>query len=76
MAKRINQLLSILMGGIAAVYLGYCIWQYCDYRTHVTEYISYSAPWYLGLQVYGIMALTALAVCLLAKFIIRKKIKQ
>lgn len=76
MLKRVNQIISIIMGGIIAVCLGYCIWQYWDYKTHVTEYISYSAPWYTGIQIYGTAALLALAVCVIFKLIIRKKMKQ
>lgn len=76
MLKRINQILGIIMGGITAVYIGYSIWQYWDYRTHPMLYKQYSAPWYTGIRVYGVLALAVLAVCLIPKLMIHKKMKQ
>lgn len=73
MSKRVNQLLTAVMGGFTGAFLGLSAYVYWDYKTHPGLYAMQSAPWYTSILVYGAAALFVLLVCGLAKYILRKK---
>lgn len=74
--KRFNQILNILTSSILGVFLGHSIYIYMDYQTRPELYDMQSAPWYTSILIYGISALTVLAVCFLLKAIIYIKSKD
>lgn len=76
MLKRISQLLNIIMGTFCGVFIGYGIYVYWHYRKYPGLYQTNSAPWYTGILLYGAILLIVLAVCLVLKWIVRKRIKK
>ena len=76
MLKRINQLLTIIMGSACGVFIGYGIYVYWHYRKYPGLYETYSAPWYTGILLYGAILLLVLAVCFVLKLIVRKRMKK
>lgn len=72
MQKKINNVLNIIMGSFAGVFLGRVIYGYWRHKTHPGSYSAiYPAPWYKGILVYGVVALAGIAVCLLIKGILK-----
>ncbi len=76
MLKRINQLLNIIMYCFIGFFIGYGIYAFWDYKTHPGLYAMQSAPWYSSLLLYGILTLIVLAICLIAKLILRAKMRR
>lgn len=76
MLKRLNQIINITIGSFAGVFIGHGIYVFWDYMTHPDLYAMQSAPWYTSIFVYGIVMLIFLAVAVIAKMIIQKKMKQ
>ena len=76
MGRKINNVLTIIMGSSVGVWLGHGIYVYWDYRTRPGLYAMQSAPWYTGIIVYGAVMLVTLAVCAAIKIVIRKKYKK
>ena len=59
---------------IIGLFLGEFIHTYYDYRAHPGLYETYSAPWYTGLLLHGFIYVILIAVMLLLRLIIRKKL--
>ena len=76
MLKRINRLLTIITGTSVGVFLGHGLSIYWHHRNYPDLYRTYSAPWYTSILLYGVILLIVLAVCLIAKVILRKIIKR
>lgn len=76
MLKKINQALNIVIGCFIGVFLGYSIFRFYDFKTHPERYIIQSAPWYTSVFLYGAITIVIVAVILLVKYIIRKKIEK
>ena len=75
MLKKLNSFLNIIIGSFVGVFIGRGIYVFWDYKTHPGLYAMQSAPWYTSIVVNGIVTLILLAVVIIAKLIIRKKIK-
>ena len=75
MLKWINHVFHILVVCVISIYAGYGVYLFWDYKTHPQYYFAQSAPWYTGIQVYGVLIAVILLVLFLIKVIIRKKIK-
>lgn len=73
--KKLNYILNIVAGSFIGVSIGHGIYVFWEYKTHPGLYAMQSAPWYTSIFVYGIVMLILLAVVVIAKLIIRKKIK-
>lgn len=74
--KKLNYILNIVAGSFIGVFTGCGIYTFWDYRTHPGLYAMQSAPWYTGIFMDGIVILILLAVLIIVKLIIRKKIKS
>lgn len=75
MLKRINAILNTIIGAFIGVFIGrtiYTIWQYVKYPE---IYMAYSAPWYTSIIVNGIFTIAVVAVALLVKMLIKRKMK-
>ena len=72
MLKRLNQIANITIGS----FIGYGIYVFWNYKTHPDLYAMQSAPWYTSIFVYGIVMLIFVMVAVIAKLIIRKKMKK
>ena len=76
MLKRINSILSIIIGSFIGVFIGHGIYVFWDYKTHPDLYAMQSAPWYISILVYGLFTIVALIIGIIIKLIIRSKLKQ
>ena len=76
MLRRLNQIINITIGSFVGVFIGHGIYVFWDYRTHPDLYAMQSAPWYTSIFIYAIGMLIFLAVAVIAKIIIRNKIKK
>lgn len=73
--KKLNYILNIVMGGFIGVFIGRGLFVIWDYKTHPGLYAMQSAPWYTSIVHYGIFTLVALAILLVIRAILRRKIK-
>lgn len=73
--KKLNYFLNIIIGSFIGVFIGHGIYVFWEYKTHPDLYAMQSAPWYTSIFVNGIVTLILLAVVVIAKLIIRKKVK-
>ena len=76
MLKKINQTLNIVIGIFTGVFLGYSIFKLYDFKTHPEIYAIQSASWYTSILLYGAVTIVVVAIILIAKYIIRKKMGQ
>lgn len=72
--KKINNLLNIIIGAFVGVFIGHGVYVFWDYKTHPEIYVSYSAPWYTSILVYGIFTVVVVLIALAIKWFIRKRI--
>ena len=72
MKNKLNSILSIIMGSVVGVFIGYSVYSVWDYKTHPGLYAMQSAPWYTGLLIYGGFAAAVLILCIILKCVIRK----
>ena len=76
MLKKLNQITNITIGSFVGVFIGCGIYVFWDYKKHPDLYAMQSAPWYTSIFVYGIVMLIFVTVAVIAKLIIRKKMKK
>lgn len=76
MLKKINYILNIVIGSAIGTFIGNGIYVFWDYRAHSGLYAMRSAPWYAGILVYGMVTIAVLAAAILAKLVIRRRLKQ
>ncbi len=76
MLKKLNQITNITIGSFVGVFIGCGIYVFWDYKKHPDLYTMQSAPWYTSIFVYGIVMLIFVTVAIIAKLIIRKKMKK
>ncbi len=75
MLKKLNSFLNIIIGSFIGVFIGRGIYVFWEYKTYPDLYAMQSAPWYTSIFVNGIVTLILLAAVVIAKLIIRRKIK-
>lgn len=75
MRKKINNVLTIIMGSFVGVWIGRAICVYWDYKTHPDLYAAGSAPWYTSILVHGAVALFILVICFLIKLFVKKGVQ-
>ena len=68
--KKINHILTILIGTSIFLFLVHCLYVILNYKT----YIMYSAPWYTSIFIYGIATFIFLCIAFIIKLLIRKHI--
>lgn len=71
--KRLNTILSIVMGVLAGAFLGRGICVAWSFKAHPEMYAMNSAPWYTGILVEGSVTLVVLLICLTIKAILKHK---
>ena len=74
MSKRINQLLNIIIGSAVGVFIGHGLYEYWHYRKY-PDFLQ-SAPWYTSILLYGVFTLVVVAVCIMGKIILRKRMQR
>ncbi|HHY14342.1 MAG TPA: hypothetical protein GX526_06905 [Thermoanaerobacterales bacterium] len=76
MLKRWNFILNCAIGSFFGGFVGYSIYEYFHYKKNPGLYEIQSAPWYTGIQVYGLITLTIIFIIMIIKLIINKKAKR
>ena len=74
--KTLHQILKIFLGCSVGVFLGSCIFQYYDFKTHPGLYAMQPTPWYLTLEIQGILTAVVAVGALTAMWMIRKKMNK
>ena len=74
MKKKINQILNIIMGSFTGVFIGSGLYKYWHFRKYPDLYAMQSAPWYTSILINGLFTLVLLAVCMIVKVILTRKI--
>lgn len=75
MLKRANQILNTMIGAFVGVFIGHGIYIFWDFNSHPDLYAMQSAPWYTGIVLYGVMMVIVVAIAVVIKLIIKKKIR-
>ncbi len=73
--KKFASLITALIYAFVGGFLGYGIFVAWNYKTHPEVYTAQSAPWYTSILLYGAVTLVLLAVCMIAKTLIKRRIK-
>lgn len=76
MLEKINNILNIIIGGTVGAFAGYSAYVAANYYLHPERYVYYSAPWYTGIMVYGLLVLMVLIFAVSGKIIIKRKLKN
>ena len=76
MQNKLNSILSIIMGSVVGVFIGYSVYSVWDYKTHPGLYAMQSAPWYTTLLIYGGFAAAVLILCVILKCVLRKRAEK
>lgn len=76
MWKKVNNILTIIMGSSIGVFIGHSIYLFWDYRKYPDLYAMQSAPWYTSIFVYGIFTIIVLIVAIIIKRMIRSKVNE
>ena len=72
MLKKVNRILNLVIFAILGLFVGFSLYEYVYYRTHAELVASWSAPWYSGILIWGIMAGSTVITLLLAKWFIKR----
>lgn len=74
--KKIYTALKIALCCVVALFLGLSAYTCYDYITNPEPYEYTSGPWYLGIEIYGILALFLVIVILIPMLLVKRKIKK
>lgn len=75
MLKRVNQILNTIICAFIGVFIGHGIYIFWDFNSHPDLYAMQSAPWYTSIVLYGVMMVIVVAIAVVIKLIIKKKIR-
>lgn len=73
MKKRLDQILSVMIGAFIGVFIGHSLFKFVDFRRRPEIYAIQSAPWYTGLILRGVVVAAAVGVAAAIKLFLRKK---
>lgn len=76
MLKKVNTFINMLMVTFPVIFAVSAVLKYSDYKSHPDLYAAQSAPWYLNIQITGILLVIILIVCVVIKLLIRSKMKE
>lgn len=74
MKKKIHQILNIIMGSSAGVFIGSVLYKYWHFQKYPDLYVAQSAPWYTDILIQGLFTLVLLTVCLIIKAVLIENI--
>lgn len=75
MKRTLEIILRAIIVASIVLFIGAFIYRYTDYKQHPDIYMINSAPWYVGLQIQGVLTLLIDAVCLIILVVMRRKPK-
>lgn len=73
MRQWIARMLAILSGAMVGVWLGRSLYTCWDVHEHPGLYAAQSAPWYWRIVLSGMVTLACAGLCLLARWILRRR---
>lgn len=76
MLEKWNNILNVVMGSFAGVFIGHALYVYWEYRKSPALYAMQSAPWYTSIAVYGAVTIVILLIAGILKDLIQKKQKR
>lgn len=68
--------MNAVIGAFIGVFIGHGAYVLWDYKAHPGLYAMRSAPWYTSILLYGLVTAAVLAAAVIAKLIIRRKLKK
>lgn len=71
--KKLYDFLGIAIWSFAGVFLGGSFYTWWDYKTRPGLYAMRSAPWYLGIQMGAVFTAAFVALFLLLRWAIRRR---
>lgn len=74
--KKANWLINIIMIAMAGFFVGYSGYECIFYLRHSSDYMLYSAPWYIGIILCGILVAVIEIILVIIKIIIRFALKE
>lgn len=74
--KKLYNLLKIMLWSCVGVFIGTTIYSCMDYKTHKELYALTSAPWYLSIQINGLVTLIAVVVIGVAMWFLKREIDK
>ena len=70
--KKLDQFLHTLFWVVPGMFAGIALYEYGNYRARPGLYAMWSAPWYVGLLLPGIVCLAVMAFAWVLRRVIRK----
>ena len=70
--RQADRYLNTIMAAFIGCFIGRSAYTYWDFHAHPGLYAMQSGPWYDRVLLHGAVTAFVLAVCLAAKFIIRR----
>lgn len=67
MLKKLNRVCNILIIVLIVAFVGYGLYVVWEYHTHPDVYAMQSAPWYIGIGLYGLLTIIIMTVVVLIK---------
>ena len=74
--KKLDQFLHTLFWVAPGMFAGFALYEYADYKARPGLYAMQSAPWYVDLEIQGIITAVLAAVLLAAMWLVRKNIDK
>lgn len=73
--KKVNWVINIIMGAMAGFFVGYSGYECIFYLRHSSDYLLYSAPWYTGIILCGVLVAVIEIVLIVIKIAINRIMK-
>lgn len=73
--KEWNGILRMAQWGFIGTFVGKSLYQYWDYKSHPAFFAMQSAPWYLSIEIHAIFTMIVVAVILIIRWFIKRKMK-
>lgn len=76
MLSKIHHLLSTIIRAFALAFLASSLHIFLEHRLHPQQFLPYSAPWYTGIYVNGLITLLLIACFAAARLLVRHYLKK
>ena len=74
--KKLYDFLNIAIWSFAGVFLGSSVYTWWDYKTRPGLYAIQPVPWYFSIQTRAVLTAVFIAVFLLLRWMIRRRMKK
>lgn len=74
--KKFYTALKIALWCVVALFLAMSLYTCIDYFTNPEPYQYTSGPWYLGIEIYGVLAAFFVFVILMLMLLVKQRIKK